>query len=280
MLTGGDRESVRVFRALLDSYERPSRCDPYRPQRASGFVESMRVQSGVPTFIVRRWLYVALALGVGGFVLGGLKVGLLVIVGGPCMVCLCIWRRALAQRRSIERDLPALLTSVASSVRAGVDPLSALLAAREYFQKESPLIAEVEKIRTGLSEGGDEEELLEEFLSHYASHEGDLFKRCLILSRRHGSSLADPLHRIVKVVRQRQSFRRKIGAALAMHRMSSIGIALCAAAMGTLQLGMNPRAFESALNHPLGGVLLLVGLALIVGGVAWMMLMGREVGVR
>jgi Flp pilus assembly protein TadB len=128
--------------------------------------------------------------------------------------------------------------------------------------------------------GDDEEEVLEGFLSVYGSQEGELFTRCLILSRRHGSALADPLHRITKVVRQRQSFRRKVVAALAMHRMSAIGIALCAVAMGALQLSMNPSAFDIALHHPVGSVLLLVGGALIAIGVVWMMMMGRETATR
>jgi tight adherence protein B len=180
----------------------------------------------------------------------------------------------------VDRDLPALLTSVASSVRAGIDPVSALLGAREYLLKGSPLVRELEQLRDRLSNGDEEEEALEAFLSIYESQEGELFKRSLILSRRHGSSLADPLHRITKVVRQRQSFRRKVAAALAMHRMSAIGIALCAVAMGALQLGMNPRALDVALNHPVGGVLLIVGGALIVTGVVWMMVMGREAAAR
>lgn len=65
-----------------------------------------------------------------------------------------------------------------------------------------------------------------------------------------------------------------------MHRMSAIGIALCAVAMGALQLGMNPHAFDVALSHPVGGVLLIVGGALIVTGVVWMMVMGREAATR
>ncbi len=183
-------------------------------------------------------------------------------------------------RRAIDRELPALLTSVASAVRAGIDPLSALLGTREYFPKESALMHEVEKIRDGLAKGAQEEAVLETFLTTYGSQEGELFKRCLILSRRHGSSLAEPLYRITRVVRQRQSFRRKIKAALAMHRMSAVGIALCAMAMGALQYVMNPHAFTIATQHPTGSKLLIVGIALMVIGVVWMMCIGREAASR
>jgi Flp pilus assembly protein TadB len=122
--------------------------------------------------------------------------------------------------------------------------------------------------------------LLEAFLAIYSSQEGELFKRCLILARRHGSSLAEPLHRITRVVRQRQSFRRKVKAALAMHRMSAIGIALCAVAMGALQLVMNPHSLDIAIHHPTGRVLLIGGICLISCGLVWMMMMGREATTR
>lgn len=212
--------------------------------------------------------------------MGGIRASAVFAVGALGVMCLRVWRRALVNRRAVDRDLPALLTSVASSVRAGIDPLSALLSSRDYFPRETPLMQEVERIREGLSNGVDEEEILESFLMTYESQEGELFKRCLILSRRHGSSLAEPLHRITRVVRQRQSFRRKIRAALAMHRMSAIGIALCAVAMGGLQLGMNPQAFDVAMEHPTGGKLLVGGVCLIITGVMWMMLMGREASSR
>jgi Flp pilus assembly protein TadB len=157
-----------------------------------------------------------------------------------------------------------------------MDPLSALLGAREYFTADTVLVQEIEKIRQGIQDGRDEEELLEEFLALYESRDGELFKGCLILSRRHGGSLADPLHRITRVVRQRQSFRRKTKAALAMHRMSAIGIALCALAMGALQCGMNPESLELAFNHPIGGKILCGGVALISVGLGWMLTMGTE----
>jgi Flp pilus assembly protein TadB len=157
-----------------------------------------------------------------------------------------------------------------------MDPLSALVGARQYFPKDTVLVREIERIQQGLAEGRDEEELLEEFLLLYDNQDGELFKRCLVLSRRHGGSLADPLHRITRVVRQRQSFRRKTNAALAMHRMSAIGIALCAGAMTALQCAMNPESLDLAFHHPIGGKLLIGGGGMMVIGLGWMFRMGRE----
>jgi Flp pilus assembly protein TadB len=206
---------------------------------------------------------------------GPIAAALTLLLGAVCLY-LYVSFRARANRLAIDRDLPALLTSVASSVRAGMDPLSALIGAREYFPKDTVLVQEIEKIRQGVHDGRDEEELLDGFLSLYESRDGELFKGCLILSRRHGGSLADPLHRITRVVRQRQSFRRKTKAALAMHRMSAIGIALCAVAMGALQFGMNPQSLDVAFHHPMGSRILCGGLLLISTGLGWMLTMGSE----
>ena len=274
------RQSVRVLRSLLESYQRPVGVESTRSDRVDGLLGVLCAQAGIPAAVLRRnGIFAVLGAGV-GFSVGGLAVGGTLMAIGIGGIGLRVWRRARSNRQAIDRDLPALLTSVASSVRAGVDPVSALLSARDYFQKETPLVREIEGLQRGLVSGGDEEELLEAFLAIYSSQEGELFKRCLILARRHGSSLGEPLHRITRVVRQRQSFRRKVKAALAMHRMSAIGIALCAVAMGALQLVMNPHSLDIAIHHPTGRVLLIGGICLISCGLVWMMMMGREATTR
>jgi len=185
-------------------------------------------------------------------------------------------RRSKRRRAALERDLPALLTSVASSVRAGVDPLSAIANCEQYLPSDSPFREEARLFKVRLRSGEDEFQAIESFLSGENSPEVELFKRCLVLSRQHGSSLAEPLHRVVRVVRQRQSFRRKTRAALAMHRMSAIGIALCAALIAAMQGIMNARGVALAFTKTAGVVLLSVGGALIVSGVFWMLSMGKE----
>jgi tight adherence protein B len=186
-------------------------------------------------------------------------------------------RRKERQRCShLERDLPTLLTSVASSVRAGIDPLVAVAAAKDFFPVGSEMQRELVSFSQALSAGGDEYETIEAFMQGVHSPEADLFKRCLTMSRRHGASLAEPLHRITKVIRQRHSFRRKTGAALAMHRLSAFGIALCAAAIALIQFITNASAVRGALTDSVGRTLLSIGACLIALGVFWMTRMGRE----
>ena len=230
--------------------------------------------------IARRSLHVycALALMVAGFLAGNLNVLAGVAVLPSAGVALYLYLRAKETRwqASIDRDIPILLTSVASSVRAGIDPIRAMCDAEEYFLAQSPLAAEIKRFKQSLAVGDDEFEALESFFVKEGNRDIELFKRCIILSRRHGSSLAEPIHRVMRVVRQRQSFKRKTKAALAMHRMSAIGIAMCAVVITAMQLVMNYAGVQIALTNPLGLVLLCSGISLIGIGVFWMLMMGKE----
>lgn len=185
-------------------------------------------------------------------------------------------RVSRSERAAVDRDIVTLLTAVASSVRAGFDPVAAVTEAREFFPHESPVRRELQLFYEGLARGDDEEVAIRGLFARIPSPEVELFKGCLLLARKHGSSLAEPLHRIARVVRQRQSFRRKTRAALAMHRMSAVGIAICAALIGVIQAAMNPAGIAVACAQPVGLALLGAGSLLIVTGIAWMMSLGRE----
>lgn len=277
MINRNERKGNRIIRQLVASYQRTAVRESHRCLPESLGLSCLLARAHVSKRALRKRLLIASAAGLVVWVALGGKAAAVSFALGGMGVFLSVWLKARAHERDIERDLPALLTSIASSVRAGIDPLAAVIAAPEYLPRGSILGKELERVGHALSEGGDEEAVLEEFLAVYRNQEVELFKRCLILSRRHGGSLAESLHRITKVARQRQSFRRKTRAALAMHRMSAIGIALCAGAMGALQCAMNPRSVDLAVSHPVGGKLLVFGGALIALGIIWMMTMGREV---
>ena len=280
MINRNDRKGKRIIRQLVASYQRPTISENHRFMPESLALSRLLTQAHVSKQVLRQRTLLATAAGLVVWVVLGGKAAAVSWALGGLGVFISVWQKARSHKRDIERDLPALLTSIASSVRAGIDPLAAVIAAHEYLPRGSILSKELEQVGHALSEGRDEEMVLEQFLAVYRNQEAELFKRCLILSRRHGGALAESLHRITKVARQRQSFRRKTRAALAMHRMSAIGIALCAGAMGTLQLTMNPRSVDLAVSHPVGGKLLAVGGALIALGIIWMMMMGREVSRR
>ena len=266
--------SARIVEELMASYQRSEEAVTPPHFTVSSSLHRLALRANVPTQRIVRELGLWCALFIIFCYVGGVAVGALVGVLGVAITLGRFHMRARLRRQSIDRDLPALLTSVASSVRAGLDPLQALLEAREYFPADSVLVEEIERIKRGIAAGDEECALIEGFLSSFHHPDGELFKRCLLLSRRHGSSLAEPLHRVTRVVRQRQSFRRKTTAALAMHRMSAVGIAVCAVFIGAVQVIMNVQAVVAAFHHPVGGSFLIGGVTMILIGVVWMMSMG------
>jgi Flp pilus assembly protein TadB len=268
--------TARTIRKLLSSYADPVSLPVGKNSKNRGWVDRMLVVAGIRARVVVRVLMISVivagVVGISGGFGYGLWMGLLGVLIG-----VFYWRQRFAHRRmALDRDLPALLTSLASSVRAGVDPITALVSAAEYLPQGTPLIEELSSLKHRIKSGGDEIAELELFLADWRHPDAELFKRCLILSRKHGSSLGEPLHRITRVVRQRHSFRRKTKAALAMHRLSAFGIALCAVVIGVFQGLMNKQALIAAVDHPLGSKLLVVGVVLICVGVGWMVLMGSE----
>jgi Flp pilus assembly protein TadB len=200
-------------------------------------------------------------------------IALALVIPGTCWFV----RRCITVRRNaLDRDLPALLTSIVSSVRAGIDPIVAIIKSAEYLPAGTPLIEGITSLRDRLDQGNDEADEIAHFLEQYEHSDVELFKRCVLLSRKHGCSLSEPLHRITRVIRQRHSFRRKTRAALAMHRMSAFGIALSALVICLIQVGTNKNGVLIALEHPVGSKMLSAGCLLILGGVVWMVSMGRE----
>lgn len=188
-----------------------------------------------------------------------------------------LWLKRKAYRRAeaFEKDYTALLLSLASAVRTGLDPLLALLQCDSLFRPESEVAQEIARIRENIEQGGVEEEVLRSFASSIDHPDIGLFRAAFVLARKEGASLGECLQRLARVTRQRQSFRRKVKTAVAMQKLSAIGIAACTVVIGLIQWMGNPQAVLSAFHHPAGFRLLMCGLLLVVLGLAWMLSLAR-----
>jgi tight adherence protein B len=177
---------------------------------------------------------------------------------------------------SFERDYPALLLSLASGVRTGLDPFVALCTSKELFPASSQMHRELSAVAEAAAQGKSEEESIRAFAASVPHPDLELFRAAFILARREGASLAEALQRLARVTRQRQSFRRKIRSAVAMQKLSAIGIALCTVVIGVMQACTNPAAFQLALAHPIGSKALIGGVCLVVIGLLWMLSLARS----
>lgn len=199
-------------------------------------------------------------------------------------LCLAVVLFVYARRRlaylkefnDFDRDFPVFLSAVASAVRAGDDPWRAFVESGKLFPKTSPLYKEVEIIRERVDAGAREHEALLLFGAKTKHPDLKLLRGAFELALKNGSSLAECLVRLARVSRQRQSFKRKVRAALAMQRLSSIGIGLSALAICVFQTITNKASVIAAWSSPTGGPLLKVGLGLLLLGLIWMSRVGRE----
>jgi Flp pilus assembly protein TadB len=180
-------------------------------------------------------------------------------------------RRVSARSQGFEKDYTAMLLSLASAIRTGLDPLAAMLELSKLFAPTSEVYRELVALRTRIESGMPEEDAVRRFGGTIAHPDLPLFITAFILARREGSSLSECLQRLARVTRQRQSFRRKTRAAVAMQKLSAIGIGLSATAIGVIQVLSNPQGLALATAHPIGSKILLCGVALIVCGIVWMM---------
>jgi len=175
-----------------------------------------------------------------------------------------------------DRDYPAFLFALASSVKTGQDPLIALTKSGELFRDESQIRFILSTFNRHIETGKTEEEALH-LLSHSLPYRDlRLFCTAFLLARKEGSSLAECLKRLGRVSRQRQSFRRKVRGALAMQKLSAYGIGGCTILIGIIQATANPEAIQTALANPTGSRLILFSLLLVGGGVFWMIKMTKK----
>lgn len=173
--------------------------------------------------------------------------------------------------QGFEKDFTALLVSLASAVRTGLDPLSALLSAEDLFAPTSEVRAELLKLKAEIDRGISEEEALRKFAREIPHPDIGLFRSAILLARREGSSLSSCLQRLARVTRQRQSFRRKVRAAIALQKLSSIAIVMCAVTVLMVQFIANPKLLADAMQHPLGRKALCIGLTSMALGLTWIL---------
>jgi Flp pilus assembly protein TadB len=224
--------------------------------------------------VLMRSSLVVLLLGAFVVVLG---LPVLLLLAPVCLLLEYVKVKRLAFRRAqeFEKDYPALLLSLAAGVRSGLDPLLALCRSAELFGASSAVRRELLQLQEAIDSGVTEEQALARFGGSISHPDLDLFRAAFMLARKEGSSLGDCLQRLVKVTRQRQSFRRRMRAAVTMQKMSAFGIAGCTIVIGIIQGVTNPKAFELAFESPIGSKALVASLLLIVTGIGWIVAMAR-----
>jgi len=278
------REEINRARHLLEGYSEDDshvfeRKEHALPQTSLLFLNELLIYAGINQKEARK-IQLKLTCLVSAVVFASFIMGnWLIVLLAPAIVFneyQRLKRKAFARAASFEKDYTALLLSLASGVRTGLDPLSALCASSDLFASDSEIKKELEKLKIQIDDGASEESAVKGFASSINHPDIRLFTTAFILARKEGSSLSECLQRLAKVTRQRQSFRRKVRGAVAMQRLSAFGIGGCTIVIGLIQYTTNPEAMIQAVNHPLGFKTLAIGMGLITFGLVWMLNMSKS----
>jgi Flp pilus assembly protein TadB len=196
----------------------------------------------------------------------------------PLWCYLFLHKKKILRVAEFQSDYSPFLLSLSSSVKAGLEPLAALIKMREILPESSPVYEELIFFSKRLESGCSEEEAILNFGNTIDYEDIKLFRTALLLARRQGGALSLCLTRLAKVTRTRSAFKRRVGIALAMQKSSSLGILLCAFGILIFQFITKPQSVLSALKLPMGQLAFGVGGCLmLVGVVAMYRLSSREV---
>jgi tight adherence protein B len=204
-------------------------------------------------------LLALLATAAGASLVAALVLAVLLLITGRLALKLRIKRR----RRAFEEQLPELLGSLASALRAGHGFSQALQAVAT--DSPEPTATELGRVLSEMRLGRPLEDALADLGHRLASTDLDFVLDAVVVQRQVGGSLAGIFEIVAESVRQRQQFALRIRALTAMGRTSAnvllglpFALALLLSAVGHGY--MSPLFQTHAGRTMIGGSFVLMGL--------------------
>lgn len=178
-----------------------------------------------------------------------------------------LWlRQRLARRlRAFETQLPDALALVAGALRSGYSFLQALaVVSREM---PDPVAGEFARVLREHKVGVPLEDALTALSRRMGSADLDLAVTAVLIQRQVGGNLAEVLERIGGTLRDRLQLLGQIRTLTSQGRLSGWIISLLPPALGLVLYVMNPGHVGLLLQHPLGWVMLAMGLLMQTTGI-------------
>lgn len=214
------------------------------------------------------WLGATLVLGVLGFVLGGMLIGVIllaaVILVGPAFLNF----KAAARQRKFETQLPDTLTLLAGALRAGFSLMQAVDAVSQEVQ--NPMGRELRRVVSETRLGRDLEEALDDTAERMGSPDFSWAVMAIRIQREVGGNLAELLLTVADTMLQRERLRREVKALTAEGRISAYVLACLPPGLGLVMYMANPEYMKPLFTDTLGQVLLGLSLVGMIVGFFWM----------
>lgn len=230
------------------------------------------------TVLPHQLVIIALFLGACGAVLGGvlLRSPIGAFLGGAICMSLPFFKlRFDRDRRSakLEEQLPEAIDSIRRALRAGHPFNASIKLVAEDM--EQPIAKEFELTFSDINYGNDVRRALLALLDRVPSVTMMSFVTAVLLQRETGGNLAEILEQIVKVVRGRFRFFRKVRTLSAEGRMSVWVLALIPLVLFAAISVTQPTYMPMLVHDPLGRKLIAIAAVLVFIGTLWIRSMLR-----
>lgn len=205
-----------------------------------------------------------LVMGLFGWSLGGLLVGILLAVLAFMVVQMLLKGAVERRAKKFTAQLSDALVLIANSLRSGFSFMQAI----ELVSKEMrpPISREFGRLLNEMNLGAGADDALENLTRRVASLELELVSTAVLIQRQVGGNLAEVLDTIAETIRDRARMRREISALTAQGRLSGFIVGALPIALAVYIFVVSPEFISLLWTDPLGQVM--------IGGAVVMQLIG------
>lgn len=230
-------------------------------------IEHAHVTWSTNTFVLLT-LGVAVASGMAGLAIGaGPLVAVVVAAAGGSLPYVYLRRRKSRHLNRFEEEFPEAIDMLGRAIRAG-HPLSAGIQMVGQ-EMPDPVGGEFRTLFEESRFGVPFAEAMMGMVDRIDLVDVRIFATAILVQREVGGNLAEILDNISKMIRARFKIRRQLRTYTAQGRMSGIVVGLMPFVVGILFYLINPDYVKLLFIHPLGRVMLAVGITLQIFGYFW-----------
>jgi tight adherence protein B len=200
---------------------------------------------------------------VAGLIWGVLAAAIAVIVP-----ILYVTSQKAKRHAAFERQLPATLTLLASSLRAGFSFMQGLEAVAQEIGE--PMRGELQRVFTEVRLGRAPEDALADAADRMGSVDLGWTVMAIKIQREVGGNLAVLLDTVADTMQKRERIRREIKALTAEGRMSAVVLALAPLAMAVGLYLLAPDYVETLFNHVVGVIAVCGAVVAAIVGYFWL----------
>jgi tight adherence protein B len=245
-----------------------------KPSKKRDSMEKKLNAAGIPVKVEEFVVFQGFAVIIGGGLLYVISQQLPLFLLGAVLGYLTpnIWLNKKRQQRikKFNEGLPAMISSITGSLRAGFSILQSLqMVAEESY---SPIKEEVEYVLRTMKYGTSLEDALIDWKYRIPSEDLDLLVEAVLIQRQVGGNLAYLLDKILETTRERTRIENQIKTLTAQGRLSGIIISLLPVGLGGVIYILNPGYIGVLFTNPIGRMMLIIAL---VGGVIGFMMIRK-----